>query len=227
MRTARQTRTRLGVLAAGAALLLTGCGTIHPGTAALVGDTRITHDEVDRVAEALCAVNLASAQVGGPQSVTAIRGAREAALQILIESELSQQFGERRGVEADPARLAAEMQASANTLGMLDDEDERVFSRALRDYVEGQLILIEVGRETGGEDLQDNEAIARANQQRAGFVRGLDVEVDPRYGQFVNGALRRGGTELSVAASDKARQGLRARPTEGFVADLPPTQQCR
>ena len=47
-----------------------------------------------------------------------------------------------------------------------------------------------------------------------------------RYGRFEDGTFKRGGTSLSVPASDRARAGDRAQPNDAFVTSLPASQQC-
>ena len=100
-------------------------------------------------------------------------------------------------------------------------------TRLIRDYAEGQLILIEVGRASLGGEVADEEAIAEGNRLRGEFVESLHVEIDPRYGRFEEGTFQRGGTSLSVPASAEALAGSQAQPGDAFVAALPASQQCR
>ncbi len=55
----RSARVRPGRLATAAlaVLLATGCAQNAPGVAAQVGDDRITDEQVDQLAETLCALN--------------------------------------------------------------------------------------------------------------------------------------------------------------------------
>ena len=112
-------------------------------------------------------------------------------------------------------------------IAMLPEDQQEDFRTALREYAEGQLILIEVGRESLGGEVADDQAIAEGTRLRNEFVETLDVEVDPRYGRFEDGAFRPGGTSLSVPVSEEAVHGSRPQPGEGFVATLPASQQCR
>lgn len=220
-------RWKLAVLAAVAATTLAGCG-LSPGTAATVGSTTITHDRVDDVAVAVCSANLASARASNqPLPTLATRGAREVALQILVETELSQQFGEEEGVEANRQQVSQAVAQNETGIEMLPDDQREDFREALREYAEGQLILIEIGRRAIGTEVPDDQAIAEGSRLRDEFVATLDVEIDPRYGRFEDGAFKRGGTSLSVPASREAIAGGKAQPADAFVTALPASQQCR
>ena len=211
---------------AAAVMVVSGCGSVHPGSAAVVGSQSISHAEVDDVAAALCSANLESAKAQG-QAAQALptRGVREGALQILLETELNQQFGEARASRRTSSR-SRRRSSRTRRASLLPADQQEDFRTALAGYAEGQLMLIEVGREALGADATDDEAIAEGTRLRGPFVDSLDVEVDPRYGTFEDGAFKRGGTALSVAASSQARAGERANPPAGYVSTLPVSQQC-
>jgi hypothetical protein len=213
----------------GAAAVLAGCG-LHPGTAAVVGEDTIAHAQVDAVAAAVCSANVATSRVSDqPPPQLANRGAREVALQILLETELSQQFAEAEGLEATPRDISEAVAQNENGLMLLPPEQREVFSATLRDYAEAQLLLIEAGQEVLGESASDSEALRAGLEQRADFLQdsGLEIEVDPRYGRYVEGTFRRGETALSVPVTERARNGVAPQPSTSFVATLPATQQCR
>jgi hypothetical protein len=220
-------RWRTAAVAVVAVTTLAGCG-VSPGTAAVVESTTISHDRVDDVALAVCSANLAGARASGqPVPTLATRGAREVAVQILVETELSQQFGAHEGVSASPQEVSQAVAQNEAGIAALPEERREDFREALREYAEGQLILIEIGRRSLGSDVPDDQAIAEGSRLRAEFVETLDVEVDPRYGRFDEGTFRRGGSSLSVPASREALAGSKAQPDDGFVSALPASQQCR
>lgn len=219
-------RLRLVALAAGATVLA-GCG-FHPGAAAVVGSETISREHVDAVAQAVCSANLASAKMSNqPPPRLASRGAREVAMQILLETELIHQFGEQQGVEANPREVSEAVAQNEAGLRLLPADQREDFRQALNDYTEGQLILVEVGRKSRGAALSPDEAMAEGARLFESFAKNADVEVDPRYGTFEAGAFQRGGASLSVPASDEAREAERPRPGDGYVASLPASQQCR
>ncbi len=220
-------RLKLSLVAAAATMALTGCAGMHPGSAAVVDSSTISHDKVDRVAEALCAANISSAEAQGqPAPVLASRGAREAALQILLDSELSRMFGEEVGVSASPQQVSQAVAANAQSIALLPEDQKDNFRDALEEFATGQLILIEIGRRSLGPGASDDQAIAEGQRLRQEFVEGLEVEIDPRFGTFEEASFKRGGTSLSVPASERARAGDRAQPSDAWVSELPATQQC-
>lgn len=206
--------------------MLAGCG-LHPGAAAVVGSQTISHEKVDDIALAVCRANVAGAEASGqPASPLPSRGARELAVEILIETELAQQLGRREGVEADPQAVAQAMAQNEQGLSLLEEEQREQLRGALRDYAESQFMLIELGRESLGSSAGEEEAMAEGKRLLAEYAESVDVEVDPRYGSYDEGAFQAGGTSLSVAASDGAKDGDQAQPSDGFIADLPASQLC-
>lgn len=218
-------RVKLAALAAGVALLA-GCG-VHPGAAAVVGSDEISTSEVDDVAVAVCSANLASARASNATLPTLpTRGARQLAMQILLEGELSKQFGEHEGVSANQQQVSQALAQNEQGFAMLPADQRDDFKNALKQYAEGQLILLEIGKQKLGKDAADNDAINEGKRLRDEYVKSLDVEIDPRFGRFEDGAFKPGGTSLSVAQSSTARAGDRAKPADAFVAGLPASQQC-
>lgn len=224
-------RSKVLALTAVATLTVSGCGGVAPGSAIEVEDTRISHERVDSVAAALCAANLESAAARGeaPPIIPA-RGAREGALQVLLDTALSHAFGEERGVEPNQNLVSMAMAQNEVGLRLLPPDRREAFSTALREYAEGQAMLIEVGRQSledaGRTDVTDQEALAEGERLRAEFVESADVEIDPRYGSFESGELRLGGQSLSVAVSDTARQAGNPNAGAAWAAQLPASLQC-
>lgn len=220
-------RWRLAAVAAASATVLAGCG-LTPGAAAVVESTTISHEQVDDIALAVCSAKVASAKAANqPIPPLPTRAERETALFILLETELSQRFGEQEGIEANQQQVSQAVAQNEAGIAMLPEEQREDFRSALRDYTEAQLILVEAGRRSLGPQAGDQEAVAAGSELRAEFVDTLDVDIDPRYGRFEEGQYRRGGTALSVPASREARAGNRAQPNDAFVGALPASQQCR
>ena len=233
--TARSTvshrRMMLSALAAAAVVVLTGCGALHPGVAADVGSVTIPRDEVDDIANVLCSAKLSGAEAQGETaSELATRLERETALEVLLESELSRQFGEEMGVEADEEQVAQAVAENEASIEQLPEHQRDVFRNTVRKFFGGQLILVEIGRaslaDQGQSEAPDDQAIAEGQRLRAAFVEKIEVEVDPRYGTFTDGAFAAGGAALSVPASDHGLAGAKANPGSQFIAGLPASQRC-
>lgn len=219
---------RVSVLAAGAVLLLAGCG-MNPGAAAVVGDTRISDDQVDDAASALCAANIAGAAAQGqPKPELATRGARQAALSLLIDSELSQQFGEAHDIDPPKAEISNALAQNQQTVDALPEERRDAFVELLRGYVEAQLIVQEAGREAAGPGAAPEQLAAAGTQRRDQWLaeQGVEVELDPRFGEYRDGGIDGSGGSLSVPVTDRAVAGDSTEPSPDWVSDLPMSQKC-
>jgi hypothetical protein len=228
----RARKVRVAALGAAAVMALAGCG-LTPGAAAVVGDETITTAELDDAAQALCAANIAGAEARGQSSpVLASRGARQGALQVLIESELTHQFAASRGVEPDQQQVSQAVEANQSALAMIPKSEREQFVELLRGFAEGQVMLLEIGRnalaEQGNEDPTEQEATAEGLRLRQQWAeQHSDVEVAPKYGAYEDGALRPGSGSLSIPVSERARAGAVADPPSGWVSELPASQTCR
>lgn len=230
-RTSRRTSPRRSALAVGGVLLaLSGCS-LHPGEAAVVGSESITQARVDELAEAICVANVAGAVAQGqPPPELPSRGARQLAVQVLLDTTLSEQFGEETGVEPDQERVSEALAQNEQAVELLPEEQQEPLREALRRDVEAQLTVMAAGRRSlqrqGETDVSDQQALAEGQRLRSEFVADLDVEVDPRYGTFRRGALQPGVSSLSVPVSEQAVTGALSEPGEAWVADLPASQKC-
>jgi len=219
---------KMSALVAGAALALSGCG-LHPGAAAVVGDTTISGAEVDDAAAALCSANITGAKARGEAKPDlAARGARQAAVQLLVDTELSRQFGDAKGVEPEESQVSAALAQNKQTLDLLPESNRADFETLLRGYAEGQLVLITAGRQSLGDaTAAEDAALSEGTKLRNKWVRSsVDVEVDPRYGTYAQGTLTPASGSLSVPVSENATAGANADPAATWVAALPMSQKC-
>jgi hypothetical protein len=226
------TRARIAKVsssAAAAAILLAGCSQ-HPGSAAVVGNDAISTQRVDEVAQALCSSQAGNAQAQGRE--LASRGARQGALQVLLDSDISRQFGESKGVQPNQGQVSAALASNADQIDALPPAQRDAFREALKDYVEGRLMLLEVGRQylasKGRANADESQAVAVGQKLRGDFAKKLNIQVDPRYGTFdqAKGSFTPTSGSLSVPASQGATDGSSPDPSAGWVASLPATQRC-
>jgi hypothetical protein len=211
-----------------AALLLSACNA-HPGSAAVVGDDRISTGEVDDVATALCAAQGSSAAGGGQP--LASRSARQGALDVLVNSALSRQFGAAQGVEPDQEQVSAALAANEQNIQALPADQRGVFRTTLQHYAEGQLMLLQIGRRSlakkGTRNASDQQAVSEGTRLRnAWAAKHASVSVDPRFGSYTkNGLVAKSGS-LSVPVSQSAADGASPDPSAGWVSALPASQKC-
>jgi len=222
-----RSRTVLAAVAAAAGLALSACSA-HPGSAAVVGDESISDSRVDDVASALCAAQ-GGGQSGGQD--LASRGARQGALDVLINSALSRQYGASQGVQPDQEQVSAALAANAQNISGLPAEHRQDFKDTLREYAEGQLMLIDIGRrelaKAGTKNATEQQAVSEGTKLRnAWAAKNADVTVDPRFGEYSKNALLPKSGSLSVAASQSATDGDSPDPSPGWIASLPASQKC-
>ena len=222
-----RSRTVLAAVAAVAGLTLSACSA-HPGAAAVVGDESISDSRVDDVASALCAAQRGG-QSGGQD--LASRGARQGALDVLINSALSRQYGASQGVQPDQEQVSAALAANAQNISGLPAAHRQDFKDTLREYAEGQLMLIEVGRrelaKAGTRNATEQQAVSEGTKLRnAWAAKHAEVTVDPRFGEYSKNALLPKSGSLSVAASQSATDGDSPDPSPGWIASLPASQKC-
>jgi hypothetical protein len=222
------TRNRLAVALLAGCSLLSACSS-HPGAAAVVGPESISHTRLDDLALALCSAQTQAAQT--PAQIPG-RSARQGALGVLVNAALSRQFGESQGVTADQAQVSAAIAANQSTLDKLPASRRAAFSDALRDFAEGQTVVIAAGRKAlvrqGAAKVTDDKALAEGNKLRAAWLSRshVKVSVDPRFGTYRGGTLAATSGSLSVPVSSSAKAGAAAQPAASWTSSLPATQTC-
>jgi hypothetical protein len=222
-------RPGLATAAVLAACVLSGCGA-HPGAAAIVGSDTIKESDLDEVALALCSAEAANSQAGASQDLAG-RAARQGALSVLINAALSRQYGEANGVEPDQAQVAAALAANQGVIDKLPASRRTVFNDVVRDAVEGNLVILAVGRselqKRGAKNIGEEQAFAVGTSVRDAWVKKrLKVSVDPRFGRFSGGALAYRSGSLSAPVSSGAAAGAKAAPDASWTAALPAAQKC-
>lgn len=181
------------LVAAVAVLALAGCQT-HTGTAAYVGDHRITTDQVDRAV---------AARSQAPRGA-----ATQNSVNVLIQTELLRTVAAGLGTAVSPslvdqARADQQIQAQAAELGV----DPAAFGTLAAYFVsvQNELVLRVMGVSVADPAaLQPTQAQLAEVQNRMAALRSKAahdhaVTVNPRYGQFdVQRALVTSGAEAGI-----------------------------
>ena len=225
---AKQVRLSLGALVA--VVALAGCG-VHPGAAIVVGDTTISSQDVDDAAAGLCASTVASAESQGqPRPQLGTRGARQAAVQLMLDNEISRQFADAEGIEPDQSAVSAALEQNAAAIEAIPAAQRDDFRDLFRGFQESQQIIDAAGRasleDQGNTNPAPEEISAEGVRLRNQWARGLDVELDPRFGTFANGTVTPTSGSLSIPVSERAAQGANAEPGTEWTAALPASQRC-
>ena len=225
MKLFRTTSLRSTGGAAATALLLSACGGTAPGVAAEVEGDRITDEQVDAFADVLCAIG----GVPGSESGAPTRTARFASLQILMANELTADIADVDSVDAESVRTILAGMSQARDA--LSGEQEETFDQVAEEFARAQTATIELGRESltaegRATEIPDEEAYAEGQRLLLEYAERADVEVDPRFGELVDGALQPSSNSLSVPVSDLAVQGADPEAGEGLASLLPASQKC-
>lgn len=217
---------RFAGLTSAAALLLSACGSVHPGDAAVVGSDSISQTRVDGVATAVCTVNTSSGQSSSVPS----RNARRFALNLLLDSTLSLQFGRKEGVRPDQHLVSTGLAQSAQTFSSLPPAQRADLQSAVHDVYAGQSVLESIGRRSleknGQTNVTTKQALAQGSLLRNQYAQSLDIEVDPRFGTYEKGQVAPTSGSLSSAVSPTALDGQTSDPSTDWVSALPASQKC-
>ena len=218
-------RTALPAVAAAAALLLSSCGETAPGVAASVDGERITDEQVDDFAEVLCAIG----GVPGGEAGAPTKSARFTSLQILMSNELTDDLADLDEVSSQQVAPILEQMAPARE--MLSEDERETFDRVAEEFARSQAAIVQLGRESLEEsgqpgEIDDQAAFAEGQRLLSEHAQEAEIEVDPRFGQVVDGALQPSSGSLSVPVSDLAVAGSSAEAGEELIGMLPASQKC-
>lgn len=204
MSTSRSSLSRVLVLA-GAALLLSACGPVRPGAAAVVGDSSISMDDVQTTTTAYCLISAVNAQQGSTTDLVELR--RQAVANLLL-TEVAEQAAAGRGIKVADRPLTEDQTAQIEQLfGSDSDEVTTVVESNQR----VNALLVALARDAGAQGT--DEQLAQAGQQivAADAVK-KGIKIDPRFG--LSNSLQQVGTtgSLSVQAAELDTASAEDRP---------------
>ena len=190
--------TKLAVVAAVAALSLSGCAGLHPGQAAKVGADTISTRQVDEFAKPLCTY---FAKSGQP---TTSANVRRTALEILVRGKLAHDFGAKHDLQLDQSSLANGVKKVADSLTGIAGDERTTFLDNVRYSIEGDMFVQQAVaaqlRASGQQPTQ--QTVATATQQLyTDWAKKAGVTLDPRFGTWQDVTAAPGNGSLSVATS--------------------------
>jgi hypothetical protein len=207
---------KLRVLAAaGAVLLLTGCGSVHPGAAAVVDDTTISMSRADDVASVYCKLSLLSAQEGQPIPNADVR--RQAVTDLVV-AVVADEMAEDADLTPNPSSYEVSP-AQRDEIAQSFPEDEL---DEIVDTINDSQRTFAIAELLGEREVSDPDAETQQLQEE-GFqliqaeLERRDVEFDPRYG--LGDDLQQNASTGSLSVPVEALE-----PTD--PKELPATQQC-
>ncbi|CUR55129.1 exported hypothetical protein [metagenome] len=225
-------RTRLAALSVVALVslgTLSGCGDVHPGAAAVVGDSTLSSSDADTLSRDLCKVVTEApeqATQSFPRSV-----ALEAVVQRYVMRSIASQMADDYGVESS-STYAADAAAAKKQLDYLDPEvrdrvldllvADRYFNDVLSTIGQQQLLAEGATDPTAEDDLARGIALAQAWESDNG------VDINPRFPALTLGDTQFEQTpdRTSVAVSQFAKDAATSPADDAWVEALPASQKC-
>lgn len=231
MRARHQRRSARAAGLAAAWLVLSACGQVHPGAAAVVGDTRISMDEVDALSAAYCRATVAIADSEGePVTPTEGIGSRRTVLGALLQREIARQAADSLGVEAEPSTYVADERSFQPLLDAVGDAYADDVARLVRVTGEASALQVAIGAHQLGGDVS-NVDLQQAQQSGQEYITefgaGVNIEIDPRFGLAADGQVLAETGSLSVPVSGEAVAVDSPADTAIRIGDLPAALVCR
>jgi len=224
-----KTSVRRALAGVGAAVLLTACSGPGPGVAADVNGHKITVKQVDDFAQVLC--SLGEAQGSSTSGGTPTSQVRSQSLQILLTIALTNDMTDV-SAHLNQARVSSIENQMNQSRDTVPAASQATFDSVVAEFARAQSATIDLGRQAlqaAGKagPISDQDAYTAGNQLRTVYAaRKADIQVDPRFGTMVDGALKAGSGSLSVPVSQGARDAEASTPVSSHVTALPASQKC-
>ncbi|MGH3497042.1 MAG: hypothetical protein ACRDP1_06230 [Nocardioidaceae bacterium] len=226
-------RRRLGVttVVLSGALLVSGCGSFYPGSAARIGDTTVSMDHLDNLATAYCQAFVANGKLTGSAfPVEAGVAKRRQVLGIIEENILAKGAAAKLGVTANPADYTSNAAQISSLLKAMPAKYRAPLLEVVTMSSQSTQLEINIGDKLiGGDPTKiDTQTAQKAGQQYVTkYAASVPVTFDPRFGVDRNGGLVNGGSgSLSAGLSSLATAPSDASSTSSYAASLPPSQVC-
>lgn len=197
------TRARAAVLVI-AALSLAACGTVHPGSAAVVGKQAISMRTLDDTAEAYCTLSVDAARQQGAQSIDNSQIRRQAIVG-LVSVIVARDIAKSQRLEVDPSsyRLTDEQRDQIEKAFPAAKVDE--LAQAIEDSQEVAAISVALGAKLTGRPATPEDAKQLADVGQAAILksfRAKDVKFAPRFGLDPGANVRSDSGSISVTPVD-------------------------
>jgi hypothetical protein len=227
-------RTRLQRTAAALAVvaLATGCSSLHPGSAAIVGDVTVQASTVDDLTSAVCAstqVRALQDPASGGQTPT--RDLRRSILNVLVQADVVEQAAASLGVSVTPAAVDKLIGNQELVPAGVSTDVRNQLEDLYHEIARVELLTAAIGRQQlrqAGTTAASSQQVTQAGSKfLATYAEKIGVEVDPRYGTYTPaGGIAVASGSLSVPISLTALRAQTTNTDAAWVAQLPHTQTC-
>jgi hypothetical protein len=223
---------RRGVVAAaamGMTVVLAGCGTVPPGTASVVNGTKISRSDVTELAAAQCAGIDQASKTQAQTQATPRKQLVQQALTLLMDIELSLQYGKAEDVTPRPQEVAATYAQVAPLIKTLPKKYQPFMEETFQRWADGRDVMMQVGEQVTGQQpsaSNGDQLLSAGYQKREPWEKKADIETDPRYGPTASGLPGGADPSVSTAISSFAKSATKAQPDAAWVSTLPSSQKC-
>ena len=230
--TARGTRLRRTAVALVGVALASGCSSLHPGNAAVVGDRTVQVSTVDDLAQAVCVSNDARAVHNAAYlAKTATRDLRRSILNVLVQADVVEQAAASLGVSVTPAAVNDLLGNRRLVPPSVSTEDTNLLLDLYHEIGRAHLLTAAIGREqlkrAGTTGASHQDVTQAGNKFLAAYADRIGVDVDPRFGTYSpSGGIVGESGSLSVPISAAARQAQSKNLSTAAIDQLPQTQTC-
>jgi hypothetical protein len=216
------------LVAAVAALSLSGCGISNPGVASEVGDQTVSTSDVNRLTTGYCDALRPQLESGGQiYPIRYLRGYVVGNLTVKAAAEqLADNYGVTLGADYQETLKDLETQYAALPADSRDEVIEVETAGAYITAVEhavGSAILEGEG-DTGADD---DARVSRGRDELQLWLADHPADVNPRYGiQITNADFTFADTSTSYPLTPNAVAADKAQPDQTYAATLPSSQRC-
>jgi len=216
------------LVAAAAALTLSGCGQASPGVASKVGDQTVSTSDVNRLTSGYCAafadqfkaqgqiypLRYVRAYVAGQMTLKA------AAQQLAADNGVTEPAGYTDSVKQLEQQLAGLPESDrANVMAV---ESAGAYVQAVETEVGGKLLVAE-----GKVGSDDQAKLNRGKEALDVWLADHPADVNPRYGiQIADADFAEVETGTSYPLSPDAVDANKSQPDQAYAATLPSSQRC-
>lgn len=223
-------RAWAGPVALLGALTLTGCGALTPGTASVVGDQKISMQQVEDLVTAQCeGADLAAKKSGGQSQASPLSDVKRRSLGLLIDTSLSEQFAQSEDATGTAEVTQLIYGTYEQALAQYPSKARATLGDALKKLAESQSALVTVAARKSGETVSTSNVEQLLNSgiaARRAWQKKITIDTDPRFSPDKTGFPASGDGSVSQASSSFAKDGQAKQVDQAWVDDLPDSQKC-
>lgn len=215
----------VGAVLALAALTLTGCGAIRPGTAVEVGDETISLARVDEVSTDFCSA--IEPQLEGQAETIPHGYFRGGIAGTLALRSVSDQIADEYGVTADSEEYLQSLSDLRQGVAAVPEDlrDSVIEVESAPAYVEA--VQAAVGEVVLDGDGEYEDFVAAGTEEFEAWIAENGVEFDPSLNTVIkDGTIGTADRSLSFPVSEKAKAGLAEQPDSVAARQLTDSQRC-